>query len=136
MNKISFNVTIEHDEMNADNIQQELFNRTKNFIEDDFDHKFAKGKNFNVKISSSYDQIKKNFIEKFLNTNFRYSTVTIKKAIIDKMEYIFPFEFDYNNDLTKVWLNLGDGINIEFNFEWEQRKHTNGRTTYCLIRIS
>ena len=52
MNKISFNVTIEHDEMNADNIQQELFSRTKNFIEDDFDHTFAKGKKFNVKISS------------------------------------------------------------------------------------
>jgi hypothetical protein len=136
MNKISFNVIIEHDEMNADNIQQELFNRTKNFIEDDFDHTFAKGRKFKVNISSSYDQIKKNFIEKFMNTNFRYSTVTIKKAIIDKMQYVFPFEFDYNEDLSKVWLNLGDGITIEFNFTWEQRMHTNGRPTYCLTKIS
>ena len=136
MNKISFNVTIDHDGIiNESKIREELCMKTSNFIMSNFDHILSKEKKFTVKVSS-YDQIKKNFIEKFLNTNFRYSTVTIKKAIIDKIKYIFPFDFEYNDDITKVWLNLGNDINIEFNFEWEQRKHTNGRTTYCLIRIS
>ena len=84
-----------------------------------------------------YNEIKQNFIKNFFNKNFRYCVVSIKKALIDKLEYAFPFKFVIcDNDVSRINLDLGDNIILTFNLKWEAKTLENGRVLYRLIEIS
>ena len=83
-----------------------------------------------------YNEIKQNFIEKFFNKNFRYCTLSNKKALIDKMYLVFPFDYSYNDDLSVLTLHLGDNVNIDFKLDWNISEHSNGHKLYRLNKIS
>lgn len=65
-----------------------------------------------------YNEIKKNFIENFINVNFTYSVVSIKKCLIEKMNSISPFKLIPNEDMSKVVVDFGDNVKIDLNFIW------------------
>ena len=82
-----------------------------------------------------HNEIKQNFIEKFFNKNFRYCVVSNKKALIDKIILLLPFDFSFNgNDIFILY--LGDNINITFKLEWTVNEHVNGHKIYRLNKIS
>lgn len=84
-----------------------------------------------------YNEIKQNFIKNFFDKNFRYSVVSVKKALIDKMEYAFPFKFVvYDDDVSRINLDLGDNVVLTFNLKWEIKTLENGRKLYRLINVS
>ena len=65
-----------------------------------------------------YNEIKKNFIEKFINVHFRYSVVSVKKCLFEKMNNISPFELISNEDMDKITVNLGDNVKFDLNLKW------------------
>lgn len=85
-----------------------------------------------------YNEIKQNFIDNFFNKNFRYSVVSIKKAIVDKVEYAFPFKFifeDKNDFISQLTLDLGDNVVLYFDLHWEKKILDNGKSLYRLIKV-
>ena len=78
-----------------------------------------------------YNEIKQNIINNFFNPNYKYTVYIAKKFIIDSMETRCIFPCTYNEDMTIFTVTLGDGISIEFHFDWEHRDDT-----YRLVSIS
>ena len=83
-----------------------------------------------------YNEIKQNFIEKFFNKNFRYTTVSVKEAVIDKIRFIFPFDFTVSDNVKFITLHLGNNVDVTFKFHWTEKELSNGCILYCLTEIS
>ena len=81
-----------------------------------------------------YETIKANILSNFLNRNYLYTCVFNKESLFaNMMEHtVFPFEYDYDNDVLNV--NLGDGISVSFNFIWNIGEDGIGRR-YRLVKI-
>lgn len=82
-----------------------------------------------------YNEIKKNFIERFVNVHFRYSVVSVKKHVISKMNDISPFEITpVNKDVSVVSVNLGNDVKFDLNLIWSE--NPNGKCTlYKLVNV-
>jgi len=81
-----------------------------------------------------YDTIKNNILKNFLNRNYLWTCIVRKEALFEDMidRSPFPFNYDYNKDVLMV--NLGNDINVSFNFKWDT--HQNGASTqYHLVKI-
>ena len=72
-----------------------------------------------------YNEIKQNIIKNFLNKGYLYSCGCKKEPIINRIieNQIFNTTYNYNNDV--MTMVLGNGISIDFNFEWTQSAYSN-----------
>lgn len=79
----------------------------------------------------NYSEIKKNVIERFLVPLYKFTMIRQKRIAIKNIEERFPFkiDYDYETDIMKIY--LGDDINIDITFEWEE-KENNGHKVYRL----
>jgi len=70
-----------------------------------------------------YNQITENIKNNFLNKGYLYTCGYDKNGIIDKLieNSIFDTHYDYEHDILNM--DLGDNINIKFNFIWEQTSY-------------
>ena len=89
-----------------------------------------------------YEEIKKNIIDRFLNTHYLWTCCTSKESLLYDMEKRIPFNVRYVNfsDYEALEMNLGDNIKIVMKLKWEeyQYKNTLGKDIikYRLISIS
>ena len=72
-----------------------------------------------------YKEIKKNFIERFFNKNFKWTYGYSKKAIVGRIKDFCPFDYEYDYKTDELTMRLGDGVVVTFNFKWECHEHTN-----------
>lgn len=72
-----------------------------------------------------YNEIKQNIIKNFLNKGYLYACGCKKEPIIDKIieNKIFETTYDYKNDI--MTMVLGNGISIDFKFDWTQSTYSN-----------
>ena len=82
-----------------------------------------------------YDTIKNNILKNFLLRNYLWTCIVRKEALFEDMvdRSPFPFNYDYNKDILVI--NLGDGVNVSFNFKWNV-KHNGASTQYYLVKIN
>lgn len=76
-----------------------------------------------------YDEIRQNLIDNFFNKHYRYSRVSLRKAVFEDMKQRLPFPFTFNDSCTSMQVILGNGISFIFNIHWEEKiyKNTMGR---------
>lgn len=79
----------------------------------------------------NYSEIKKNVIERFLVPLYKFTMIRQKRIAIKNIEERFPFKIDYNYETDVMKIYLGDNINIDITFEWEE-KENNGYKVYRL----
>ena len=74
-----------------------------------------------------YEEIKKNIIEKFLNTHYLWTCCNSRDSLVNDMSKRIPFNIRYISfsDYNKLEMNLGDNIKILINLKWEERVHKN-----------
>ena len=79
----------------------------------------------------NYLEIKENVIKRFLVPLYKFPMIRKKRIAIKNIEERFPFkiDYDYETDIMKIY--LGNDINIEIEFEWEE-KESNGYKVYRL----
>jgi len=72
-----------------------------------------------------YNEIKQNIIKNFLNKGYLYACGCKKEPIINKIieNKIFETTYDYNKDI--MTMVLGNGISIDFKFDWTQSAYSN-----------
>ena len=72
-----------------------------------------------------YNEIKQKIIKNFLNKGYLYVCGCKKEPIINRIieNQIFDTTYNYNNDV--MTMVLGNGISIDFNFEWTQSTYSN-----------
>jgi hypothetical protein len=81
-----------------------------------------------------YDTIKNNILKNFLNRNYLWTCIVRKEALFEDMTDRSPFPFNYDYDKDVLMVNLGNDINVSFNFKWDT--HQNGASTqYHLVKI-
>ena len=88
-----------------------------------------------------YDEIKKNIIERFLNTHYLWTCCNSRIYLINDMRERIPFDIKYTYDNeNQLEIDLGNNINIVFNLVWEIRTHKNSQgkdiESYRLISIN
>lgn len=89
-----------------------------------------------------YEEIKKNIIDRFLNTHYLWTCCTTKESILADMKNRIPFNvrYVYFSDYEALEMNLGDDVKIVMKLKWEERtyKNTLGKDmiSYRLISIS
>jgi hypothetical protein len=89
-----------------------------------------------------YEEIKKNIIDRFLNTHYLWTCCTNKKSLISDMSKRIPFDVKYIcfSDHEELEMNLGNDVKIVMKLKWEehQYKNTFGKDIikYRLISIS
>ena len=82
-----------------------------------------------------YETVKNSILKNFLIRNYLWTYIVNKEALFEDMlkRSPFPFNYDYDNDVLMV--NIGNDINISFNFIWEESPlGVNKR--YHLIKIN
>ena len=74
-------------------------------------------------MAKQFNEIKKNIIENFFNKNYKYSCVSVKNAIVNdiKTRSMFGLTYDIEKDIMRM--DIGDGIEIDFKFEWEEKTY-------------
>ena len=82
-----------------------------------------------------YETIKSNILKNFLLRNYLWTCIVRKEALFEDMvdRSPFPFNYDYNKDILVI--NLGDDVNVSFNFKWNV-KHNGASTQYYLVKIN
>lgn len=86
-----------------------------------------------------YEEIKKNLIEHFFNTHYRWTCCTTKGSLFSDMQTRCPFRFKIESNGEAIEMNLGNNVVISFNFIWEEKPFVNNcgknMTSYRLIKI-
>ena len=82
-----------------------------------------------------YETIKSNILKNFLLRNYLWTCIIRKEALFEDMadRSPFPFNYDYNKDILVI--NLGDDVNVSFNFKWNV-KQNGASTQYYLVKIN
>lgn len=89
-----------------------------------------------------YEEIKKNIIDRFLNTHYLWTCCTTKESLISDMEKRIPFNvrYVYFSNYEALEMNLGDDVKIVMKLKWEKRMYKNSSEkeliNYRLISIS
>ena len=80
-----------------------------------------------------YNEIKQNIIKNFLNKGYLYTCGCKKEPIINKIieNGVFPTVYNYQNDM--MTMNLGNGIIIDFKFEWLMSNFEKNKSQYYKI---
>lgn len=71
-------------------------------------------------MEKNYNEIKQNLINNFFNKGYK-NTIADKKIIISDMQDRCPFEIKMNEDDSTMEMILGNGINLIFNLDWQER---------------
>ena len=74
-----------------------------------------------------YEEIKKNIIDRFLNTHYLWTSCVNKESLLSDMEKRIPFNVRYVNfsDYEALEMNLGDNIKIVMKLKWEEYQYKN-----------
>lgn len=82
-----------------------------------------------------YETVKNSILKNFLIRNYLWTYIVNKEALFEDMLERSPFPFNYNYDNDVLMVNIGNDINISFNFIWEESPlGVNKR--YHLIKIN
>ena len=81
-----------------------------------------------------YETVKNNILKNFLIRNYLWTCIVRKEALFEDMldRSIFPFNYNYDKDILVI--NLGDDVNVSFNFKWNV-KQNGASTQYHLVKI-
>lgn len=82
-----------------------------------------------------YETIKSNILKNFLLRNYLWTCIVRKEALFEDMIDRSPFPFNYDYDKDILVINLGDDVNVSFNFKWNI-KHNGESTQYYLVKIN
>ena len=82
-----------------------------------------------------YETIKSNILKNFLLRNYLWTCIVRKEALFEDMVNRSPFPFNYDYDKDILVINLGDDVNVSFNFKWNI-KHNGASTQYYLVKIN
>ena len=82
-----------------------------------------------------YETIKSNILKNFLLRNYLWTCIVRKEALFEDMVDRSPFPFNYDYDKDILVINLGDDVNVSFNFKWNV-KHNGASTQYYLVKIN
>ena len=81
-----------------------------------------------------YETVKNNILKNFLIRNYLWTCIVRKEALFEDMLDRSPFPFNYDYDKDILMINLGNDINVSFNFKWNT-KQNGASVQYHLVKI-